>query len=93
MMSQEHLLKTTMAQTNNEVTVYLDQDQATQFIAFQENYVNFVILAENKVFEQRGAAITLHIDPLGIIRSIQRADSLYDYRADFVNNNPKRAKL
>lgn len=82
-----------MESTSKEVTVYLDQDQAMQFIAFQENYHNFVILAENKVFEQRGAAITLHFDPLGVIRSIQRADSLYDYRADFVNNNPKRAKL
>lgn len=77
----------------NEVTVYLDQAAAMQFVAFQENYDNFVILVENKVFDQRGAAITLHFDPLGIIRSINRADTLYDYRADFVNNNPKKHKL
>lgn len=71
----------------NEVTVYLDQVQASQFILFQQHYDNFVILAESRVFDQRGAAITIHFDKFGVIRTVARADVLYDHRSNFVNTN------
>lgn len=85
MMSQEPSQKTTMG--SNEVTVYLNETEAKQFISFRENYDNFLILANHKVFEQRGAAITLHFDKTGAIRNVTRSDVLYDYRFDFLNTN------
>lgn len=74
-------------ETNDIATVFLTDDQAKQFIAFQEHYDNFVILSNSKVFEQKGSAVTLHFDKFGVIRSIQRADVLYDYRSVFENTN------
>lgn len=71
----------------NEITVFLKEDQAKNFIAFQENYDNFVILVEHKVFKQKGAAITLNFDKYGVIRSINRQDNLYDHRTGFINQN------
>jgi hypothetical protein len=54
---------------------------------FRDNYANFVILAESRVFEQKGAAITLHFDTNGVIRSVTRADMLYKFGVDFKNTN------
>lgn len=71
----------------NIATVYLDDDQAKQFITFQEHYDNFVILANSKVFDQKGSAVTIHFDKFGVIRTVQRADVLYDYRSVFENTN------
>jgi len=88
-MFQEPLLTITM-ETNKQpviATVYLTDDEAKQFINFQEHYDNFVILSNSKVFDQRGSAVTLHFDKFGVIRTIQRADVLYDHRSTFLNTN------
>lgn len=70
-----------------EVTVYLDENQVKQFMLFQQYYEVFAILAEKRVFEQKGAAITLHFDKHGVLRNITRADVLFDHRLDFENSN------
>lgn len=71
----------------NEVTVYLSEDEAKQFILFRKYYDVFTVLTEKKVFDQKGAAITLHFDPSGTLRNVTRADVLYDSRVDFTNSN------
>lgn len=85
-MSHNNSSKTTSIQ-ETDVTVYLSQEEATQFLVFRENYSNFVIMTESRVFDQKGAAITLHFDTNGVIRSITRADLLYKYGVDFQNTN------
>lgn len=43
----------------------------------QKYYEMFMVMLNNKVFEQKNAAITLHFDQTGILQTIQRADFLY----------------
>lgn len=70
-----------------EVTVYLDEEQAKQFVVFQQYYPVISTLLRAKVFEQKGAAITLHFDKFGVLRNVTRADVLFDHRVDFTNSN------
>ncbi len=80
-----------MELTNKEITVYLDDQQAKMFVLFQEQYENIALMLKSKVFEQKGATITLNFDTLGKIKNIKRSDVLYDENTDFVNENPKSA--
>lgn len=43
----------------------------------QKYYEMFMVMLNNKVFEQKNAAITLHFDQIGVLQTIQRADFLY----------------
>lgn len=61
-----------------EVTVYLDEEQARQFVLFQQYYPIISPLLKAKVFEQMGATVTLHFDKHGALRTITRQDLLYD---------------
>ena len=80
-----------MELTNKEITVYLDDQQAKMFVLFQEQYENIALMLKSKVFEQKGATITLNFDTLGKIKNIKRSDVLHDENTDFVNENPKSA--
>jgi hypothetical protein len=71
----------------NEVTVYLSDSEAEQFILFRKYYDVFSILTKKKVFDQKGAAITLHFDASGVLKNVTRSDVLYDSRVDFINLN------
>ena len=71
----------------NTITVYLSDDAAQKFILFQQYYDVFNTMVEHKVFEQKGATISLHFDTLGALRNITRADVLYDSRVNFTNTN------
>lgn len=73
----------------DKILIYLDQFQSAQLELFQKYYVPFSIMVESKVFEQRGAAITLHFDNEGVLRTIARGDVLYSYGVDFKNTNQK----
>ena len=66
----------------------LDED-AKMFLQFQEHYEFFRLLIDRKVHQQKGAAITLHLDNKGVIRTITRADVLYTYGSQFDNLNEK----
>jgi len=81
----EHFLKT----MDNEIIVYLSPEDAKKFIQFQEYYHLFSLLLDRKVFEQRGAAITLHFDTKGTLRTIARNDFLYSASTPFDNMNEK----
>lgn len=71
----------------HEVTVYLNEPEAAMFVEFQKHYPTIEKLLNARVFEQKGAAITLHFDKLGVLRNVTRADVLYDHRSNFQNLN------
>lgn len=73
----------------NEITIFLTPINAEKYKQFLQYYDIFSFLLEKKVFEQKGAAITLNIDNKGQIGSITRADVLYLSNIKFDNNNPK----
>lgn len=73
----------------NEVTIFLTPIEADKYKQFLQHYNTFNFLLEKKVFEQKGAAITLHFDYKGDIGSITRADVLYLSNKKFDNMNEK----
>ncbi len=74
---------------NDEITVFLAPLDVDRFKEFQKHYELFNFLLSKKVFEQKGAAITLHFDYKGEIGSITRADVLYLSNKQFDNVNDK----
>lgn len=78
-----------MSQENEiiEIPVFMGEKDAQLFLQFQRHYEVFALLAEKKVFEQKGAAITLHFDPQGFLKAVTRADVLYSEKTDFTNTN------
>ncbi len=70
-----------------EITVFLGPIEAKQFIEFQRYHELFNLLLEKKVFDQKAAAITLHFDNKGVLRTITRADALYSSTSQFDNLN------
>ncbi len=70
-----------------EITVYMLPGDAKLFLEFQRHYEVFSVLSAKRVFEQRGAAITLHFDPQGLLKAVTRADVLFSDKADFTNTN------
>lgn len=70
-----------------EVAVYLPDEEAKKFLLFQQHYEVFKLLLDKGVFNQKGAAITLHFDPMGSIKTIQRQDLLYSHLTKFDNTN------
>jgi len=62
---------------NNQITLFLIPEEAVKFKEFQKHYELFMLLLEKGVFQQKNAAVTLHFDPDGTLRTIQRADVLY----------------
>jgi len=73
----------------SEVTIFLTPIDAEKYKKFLKFYDTFSFLEEKKVFEQKGASITLNFDALGKIGSITRSDVLYLSNAKFDNVNPK----
>ena len=63
------------------IPVFIPDDQAKQFLIFQQYYEPFVLLIEKKVFEQKNATISLDFDKFGVLRAIRRQDFLYSSRA------------
>jgi len=63
------------------IPIYIPDDQAKQFLIFQQYYEPFVLLIEKKVFEQKNATISLDFDKFGVLRAIRRQDFLYSSRA------------
>lgn len=71
------------------VTIFLTQVDSEKFKEFQKHYEMFNLLLERKVFEQKAAAVTLHFDPQGVLRTIARSDFLYSATTQFDNTNQK----
>jgi len=65
---------------DKEVTIYITEDIAKEFVLFQKNYETFKTLLDSKVFDLRGGSVTLHFDHEGVLQLIQREDVLYSRR-------------
>jgi len=63
--------------TTEKIPIYVADEDARKFLLFQEHYEIFNVLLNAGVFNQKSAAITLHFDHIGTLRTIQRADTLY----------------
>lgn len=73
------LLETTMNKTQ-EVTIFLSDIEAKKWIMFQQYYSPFSLMVESGVFLVKNGSVALHFDAIGMLKSIHRADVLYDAR-------------
>jgi hypothetical protein len=64
----------------NKVAVYIADEEATQFLLFQQHYEPFTILVDSGVFDIRNGSAILHFDNQGILQAVNRADVLYSRR-------------
>lgn len=69
------------------ITIYMTDFEAKRFLEFQRYHEIFNLLIDKKVFDQKGAAITLHFDNKGLLKTITRADVLYLADKQFYNTN------
>ena len=63
-----------------KIAVYIPDEEAKQFLLFQQYFVPFTILVDHHVFEQKNATVLLDFDKYGTIGSIRRNDFLYSAR-------------
>jgi len=70
-----------------EIPVYMTNYDAKLFLEFQRHHDIFALMVDKKVFDQKGAAITLHFDNNGLLKTITRADVLYLLGKQFNNTN------
>ena len=69
-----------------EVTVFLTPIEANEFIMFRKYYPIIKVLIDNRVFDQKGATVSLHFDRVGTLTSVTRNDLLYHNKFDNVVN-------
>jgi len=79
--------ESTTCEQQEQTVIYLTPIDANLFLEFQRHYEIFNLLIEKNVFNQKGAAITLHFDNQGLIKTITRADVLYLSGKEFNNTN------
>ena len=72
-----------------EITIFLSPEDSKLFLEFQKYHALFNLLVDKRVFDQKGAAITLHFDSKGDLRTVTRADVLYSSTSQFDNVNEK----
>jgi len=79
--------KQTTTCEQQETIIYLSPIDANLFLEFQRYHEIFNLLVDKKVFNQKGAAITLHFDNNGLLKTVTRADVLYLAGKEFDNTN------
>lgn len=67
-----------------EVAVYMPDEKAKQFLAFQQYYEPISILLERKVFEQKNATISLFFDHQSVLQTVQRKDYVFSRKFDVI---------
>ena len=60
-----------------EVAVYMPDEQAAQFLLFQQHYDKISILIKSGAFDVRNGSVIMHFAPNGELRAVNRADFLY----------------
>ena len=63
-----------------EITVFLTTPEALAFREFQKFHEIFALMCKSGVFDTTNGSITMHFDSEGMIKKIERHDSLYDSR-------------
>jgi hypothetical protein len=66
----------------NNITIFLNEEEAKRWLVFQKNYDLFMLLVERGVFDIRNGSATLNFNPTGQITTIQRVDMLYNARVE-----------
>lgn len=62
-----------------EVAVYLPDEQAKQFLEFQEYYDKIVVLIKSGALQVKNGSVVMHFDHLGTLKAVNRADFLYSH--------------
>lgn len=63
-----------------KIAVYIPDQEATQFLLFQEHFEPFSIMLDADLFSIRNGSATLHFDSNGTLQTINRSDVLYSRR-------------
>lgn len=63
---------------NNEITIFISDQEAIQFRLFQQHYSQFMLMVNKGVFQVRDGSVEVHFDHTGTIQKIDRHDPLYD---------------
>ncbi len=79
--------ESTTCEQQEETIIYLTPIDAKLFLEFQRYHEIFNLLMEKKVFNQKGATVSLHFDNQGYLKTITRADVLYLAGKEFDNTN------
>lgn len=61
----------------DKIAVYIPDEEAKQFLLFQQYFEPFTTMVDAKVFEIRNGSAMLHFDSQGVLQLINRADVLY----------------
>lgn len=64
----------------DKIAIYIPDEEAKQFLLFQEHYETFLLMVEHGTFDVRNGSVTLHFDKHGDIKTINRSDVLYSAR-------------
>ena len=63
-----------------KIAIYIPDEEAKLFLAFQEHFETFNLLLDHGVFDVRNGSVTMHMDKNGAIKAINRSDVLYSAR-------------
>lgn len=66
----------------DKIALYVPDEEAKQFLLFQQYFDPISILVDQKVFEQKNALVTLFFDHLGVLQSVKRDDYLFSRKFD-----------
>ncbi len=63
-----------------KIAVFIPDQEAQQFLLFQQHFEPFSIMIEANLFSIRNGSATLHFDSSGTLQTINRSDVLYSRR-------------
>lgn len=66
-----------------KIAVYIPDQEAAQFLLFQEHFEPFSIMIDAEIFAIRNGSATLHFDSNGTLQTINRSDVLYSKRHSY----------
>lgn len=67
----------------DKIAVYIPDNEASQFLLFQQYFEPFSLCVDNGVFDIRNGSAILHFDANGTLQAINRADVLYSRRHSY----------
>jgi len=61
----------------DKIPIFVLNEEAEQFILFQQHYDTFLLLLNNGALNQKNGKVVLHFDSNGTLQLIERADVLF----------------
>ena len=65
---------------DEQITIFLTPPEVALFKDFQQYHQTFTLMCQKGVFSIKNGSATIHFDPQGTIKKIERNDSLFDSR-------------